>query len=499
MRRLQSTLPHRRPPRAVLLPMPLILRSTLFLLSLLWFTSPSWAQAASCYVPGWRHALVCGELARPLNPAQPSGTQITIHYTVAPAMARRKKPDPVFFLAGGPGQSAIKLIPQVLPLLSRLNQRRDVVFVDQRGTGRSAPLVCPESQETDSTAQQLQQLLSCQATWRALPYASTPEQLRYFTTAIAVGDLDAVRQQLGAVQINLVGGSYGTRVALEYQRQFGAQLRRSVLDGVAPPDMALPASMSGDTQAVLEQMFIACSDAPACAQRYPQLRAQWSELLASLPGKVDLSGAWGGTKHTTELTRERLLGAVRGALYSPVLVSALPAAIAQAAQGEVQGLLNLGAGLNTRSAATLAALGMHFSVVCAEDVPRIPLSTDTPSRDFADTQAQLYQRICAHWPSSQVPAAFYQLQPSASAALLLSGGLDPVTPPRHGARTAEALGPLARHVVVPHAGHGVMALGCMPDVLFQFIEAPDDSSALAVSVECAQNIPRPLAYQRITP
>ena len=178
-------------------------------------------------------------MQRPLDPAQPAGTQIDIHYLVVPATARRKLPDAVFVLAGGPGQSAITLAPAVLPLLARLNNRRDIVFVDQRGSGRSAPLMCddpraqPLAQQADPRAQE-RQALQCLSELRKLPWLAGGEGLRHFTTWVAMQDIEAVRQQLGGAPVNLVGASYGTRAALDYLRQYPHAVRRAVLDGVAP-------------------------------------------------------------------------------------------------------------------------------------------------------------------------------------------------------------------------------------------------------------------------
>ena len=140
------------------------------------------------------------------------------------------------------------------------------------------------------------------------------------------------------------------------------------------------------------------------------------------------------------------------------------------------------------------AEGMHFSVVCAEDLPLLDKATDTPGADFGIDQATLYRRACAEWPRGAVPAAFYGVKASASPVLLLSGGLDPATPPRHGDRVAKLLGANALHVVVPNAGHGVMSLGCMRDVIYRFVDAADDGDALAVDVACVKSIPRPLAF-----
>ena len=127
------------------------------------------AQALTdCRVKGLRNSVKCGVVQRALDPARPDGPKISVHYVVVPAMARRKLPDPVFLIAGGPGQSAIDVAPQVMPLFSRLNNRRDIVFVDQRGTGQSAPLDCPESKRESLGEQadidaQIALLMQCKA------------------------------------------------------------------------------------------------------------------------------------------------------------------------------------------------------------------------------------------------------------------------------------------------------------------------------------------------
>jgi len=452
-----------------------------------------------CRVPGLRNEVMCGQVQRPLNPAQPDGVQIDVHYVLLPALARRKLPDPVFLLAGGPGQSAIDVAPSVLPLFTRLNNRRDIVFVDQRGTGRSAPLNC-EDTRTQSVAsqsdpqQQFTQLVACRDALQKLPYGD----LRFFTTPLAMQDLDAVRRQLGAARINLVGASYGTRAALDYQRQFPEALRRSVLDGVAPPDMVLPESSGADSQAVLQALFGACEREPDCTRLYPQLRAEWNALRNSLPRSVTLVHPLSGRPETFTLTNDMLMAAVRGPLYAPAIASALPLAIHEAAQGRMQALVSLSSALSPGKRGAVA-MGMHFSVVCAEDAPRMKQAVDVPGSESGGDGERLYRRVCAAWPRGEVPAPFYSLPPARSPVLLLSGGLDPATPPRHAVRVAQRLGDQARLVVVANAGHGVMGVGCMGDVLQRFIELPDDAAALALNTDCAKDVPRPPAFEPLTP
>lgn len=458
---------------------------------------PAMAQAAltPCRVDGLRNEALCGQLSRPLDPTQPQGRQITLHYVVVPALARRKLPDPVFLLAGGPGQSAIALAGQLMPLLGRLGNRRDLVFVDQRGTGRSAPLICadehrqPLAQSLDGALQEAR-MQQCRETLMRLPHGD----LRQYTTTIAMQDLDAVRAQLGAEQINLLGASYGTRAGLEYLRLFPQHTRRLILDGVVPPDMALPASFSTDSQAALEQVFEACAAEPACQQRHPRLRQDWTTLLAGLPQTVTLQHPLTGRPERLMLSRDAVLGAVRGALYAPSYASALPQAIAEAAQGRFEGLAGLSGVLATGRASRMA-MGMHFSVVCAEDLPRLAHSGDAAGKDFGAQFAEAYARICKDWPRGEVAAGFYQIQPAPVPVLLLSGGGDPATPPRHGQRVAQALGAKARHIVVPNAGHGVMGQGCARELLFRFIDAAREQDALAQQGGCLSRIPRPPAFR----
>ena len=461
------------------------------------------AQGLSgCRVPGIRNSVSCGVVQRALDPARPDGPKIDIHYVLAPAMARRKLPDPVFVLAGGPGQSATQIAPTMLAQLNRLNNRRDIVFVDQRGTGRSAPLECEDPQREALADQadpqrQFRLLMQCKSALLKLPYIRTESDLGFFTTTLAMQDLDAVRRQIGAERIDLIGASYGTRAGLEYLRAFPGAVRRAVLDGVAPPDMALPASYSTDGQAAFDALLAACEAEPACQRDHPTLRADWAALLKSLPKQVTAPHPLTGRDETFTLTREMLLAALRGPLYGPALAAALPAAISDAAQGRYEGVVGLGAIGSSRKGAKLA-MGMHFSVVCAEDVPRLADSADKPGPDFGIEFAAMYRRMCSAWPRGDVPAAFYGVGPSRAPVLLLSGGLDPATPPRHGERVARALGPMALHVVVPNAGHGVMAIGCMRDVVYQFIDASDDKDAMAVDASCVKAIPRPPSFAPIT-
>ena len=461
-------------------------------------TSLHAAPPAPCRVQGFKQEVSCGQVRRALDAAQPQGPQIDVHFVVVPAAARNKQPDPVFFFAGGPGQSAMSLAGQAMALFTRLNNRRDIVFIDQRGTGRSAPLACaddrhlPLAEQIDMGALQ-QRLQRCRVALQQLPHG----QLAHYTTTEAMADADAVREALGAPQVNLVGASYGTRAALEYLRQFPQHVRRLVIDGVAPPDMVLPASFGIDAQAALDATLAACEADDTCRRRHPNLRERWHALLASLPRRVDVTDPMTGDTTPVLLDRDMLAGALRAPLYVPSLAAALPYAMAEAVEGRFTPLLGLSGATGGARGGQRIYWGMHFSVVCSEDMPLLERGAASvpPTADFSRQFIGFYRGVCREWPRGEVPEAFYRLPQSPAPALLFSGGLDPATPPRHGARVARALGSKAQHVVVPNAGHGIMGIGCTRDVVHRFIDAATEAQALQVDASCMRNIPRPPVFE----
>ncbi len=445
-----------------------------------------------CHLPGLRDAVQCGKLARPLDPAAPQGTKIDIHFAVVPSKAREKHVDPIYFFAGGPGQSAMDVLAAMQGPLSRLNNRRDLVFVDQRGTGKSAPLVCddtgPLSLRVALDPQQLPlRMASCRAALEKLPHGD----LRFYSTTLAMQDIDAVRAALGQERINLMGVSYGTRAALEYLRQFAQRVRRIVLDGVVPTDISLTQSMAEDANAAWMAIVNHCAADAACAKRHSTLAAQWEQLFAALPQTTTVDNPLTGNSERVTVTANMLAGMVRGTLYTPALASALPFAIDEAAHGRWTALVGLASAGQSRSGSGMA-MGMHFSVLCAEDPLRT--SSSAAAGRFAGVMDAPYQAVCKNWPSSKVDPGFYTVAASAAPVLMLSGGADPATPPHHAAVVAAALGKNVRHIVVDHAGHGILRLGCASDVVFKFVDNAASKDALGVDAACLAHIPRPKAF-----
>jgi pimeloyl-ACP methyl ester carboxylesterase len=466
----------------------------LFLLMALTLPQAKAITLKPCHLPGMTDAVLCGTLPRPLDPAAPvGGRQINIAFAVIPSKAREKHPDQVYFLAGGPGQSAMDLIPGVEGLLSRLNNRRDLVFVDQRGTGKSAPLHCePETQLSLAKAMDPLQLPrrmeACRTQLEKLPHGD----LRFYSTTIAMTDLNAVRTALGHDRINLVGASYGTRAALEYLRLYPQQVRRVVLDGVAPASISLTQTMSEDAHTAMQSLLDDCAKDTHCTQRYPQLQTHWNKLFASLPKTISVNNPLTGQPEQVQLTANMVASMVRGTLYVPRLSSGLPYAITEAAQDRWTALVGLSSTTLSRTGGGMA-MGMHFSVICAEDPLRT--SSSATAGHFAGLMDSSYKTICANWPKSQIDASFYDMPASAAPLLMFSGGVDPATPPRHGQEVAKALGEAqVRHIQVAKAGHGLLQLGCTRDIVFKFLDHKVDAQALQVDAACLNHIPRPSAF-----
>ena len=448
----------------------------------------AYATTTPCRLPDFPQEVRCGKIQRPLNPAQADGKKIDIHFVVLPSQDRNKLKDAVFMLAGGPGQSAIELAGFGQAVFGRLNRRRDLVFVDQRGTGRSAPLHCPELEnntEVLDNETMLNMTEACMKNLQTLPYGD----LQYFSTSIAVQDLEAVRKELDYGPINLVGASYGTRAGLEYLRQFPTSVRRLILDGIAPPDMRLPAA---DAQLALDGVFADCAKDSQCKKSYPDLAGSWKKLLASMPQKIEVKHPRLIQQLSVPMTRNTLIGLVHKTLYSPSSAAALPYAITQAEQAHFEPLVALSGALSLVGPGAIS-YGMHFSVWCGEAYARP--STFVAKDDFELMATKMYDKVCEKWPRASIPPAFFDIPVSTAPVLLLSGGNDPVTPTRHGAAVAKALGANAVHISVANAGHGLLAHGCIRDVIYRYVNAKSDAEAIKLDTACVRQIPRPLAWQ----
>ena len=217
----------------------------------------------------------CGSLTVFEDRATGAGRTIDLTIVVIPAVSGSHEPDPLFFLAGGPGQAATDVADTVLARLAEVRRSRDIVFVDQRGTGGSGRMSCalfergPDEEASSESLQfdafPLDDLRDC------LAEVESVADPRHYTTPVAMDDLDDVRAALGYETINLYGGSYGTRAGLIYMRRHPERVRTAVLDGLAPVSMRLPSSMDADAQRALDRLFADCAADPGCREAFPDL------------------------------------------------------------------------------------------------------------------------------------------------------------------------------------------------------------------------------------
>lgn len=423
----------------------------------------------ACRLRGIDREVRCGSVRVPENPDAPNGPAIEIRFAVVPAVARNKEADSVLVLAGGPGQAATRIAGQVMPLFAKLNARRDIVFIDQRGTGGSNALECPVDDsslaESVEPARQIERLQQCLRTLKS--------DLAQYATWIAVRDFDAVRTKLLVPRFNLWGASYGTRAALEYLRQFPDRVRTVVLDGVAPPDMVLPASFALDAEAALDRLIDVCRRDSACNARYPDLAARIEALLvrAKAGFEATVRHPLTGVQETLKIDRGLLSALLRTPLYVPQLSALLPYALAEAGRGNFDPLLAMTLALSGGVSEDFA-YGMHLAVVCAEDQPLMTPALQARARAsrFGGSMVDFYAGVCEAVPIRPVPSGFVAVNPAPVPVLVLSGGLDPATPPRHGAAVAAKLGN-ARHLVAPNLSHGVSGQACVPELITRFIRS----------------------------
>jgi pimeloyl-ACP methyl ester carboxylesterase len=439
-----------------------------------------------CQVEGMRGDLRCGTIDVPENRDDPASRKITLHFAIQPARARGKEADPIFVLAGGPGQSAIGIAGQVAPVFAKLSEKRDIVFLDQRGTGESNPLDCEFSEEDQlnavfDTTRQKELLRECLSQLGTDP--------RFYTTTPAVHDLDALRRSLGYPKINLWGASYGTRVALEYLRRYPDATRSAVLDGVAPTNMKLPYTFAEDGWSALQALFKICEADAACREQYPNLEFRLTEFFDKLNGgriKVEYVNPVTGNTISSEFDDIALRMSVFRPLYLPQLTSLLPGAIHNAMEGHFEPLIAQNLAM-TQGAVSELATGMHLAIICAEDVaPITPAERSTLDRSFfGRAVGRAFIEACSVWPQAKLAADYAEPVKSNAPILILSGGRDPATPPRHGDAVAKHL-PNARHFVAPALGHGVSSTPCATQMITQFIRS---GSATDIKGDCLQRIP----------
>jgi pimeloyl-ACP methyl ester carboxylesterase len=444
---------------------------------------------------GQTTAAWCAPFIRPENPAAAAGRQIHMRLALIRGSAASPASDLVVFISGGPGESAINDWPMVAPALNEVLEHRDVVLLDQRGTGGSHPLSCP-------TVERAAELTGPQRTARPNP-RQTPAQRqarqaadtraclaeiertadpRFFTTTDAVDDLIALREALGNPQFDLVGVSYGTRVAQQYAMRDPAGVRSIVLDGVLPNSAIVGQDIARNLEAALKADLGRCAAEPACVKAFgdpyaalTQLRARIGQRPPVITYRDPATDEW----RTRTLNESVLAGVVRLFTYSPLTAALLPLTLHQALMGDYGPLM----GQSRLIGGTLGRQitgGMQWAVLCTEDAPFLQPDPEAKGTLLGAGFVDELQRQCAGWPRGLLPKDFHQPLHTDIPTLILEGEYDPITPPRYGREVLARLGD-ARLLIARGQGHYVMAAGCMPRLVEKFIA---DLQPKALNARC---------------
>lgn len=442
----------------------------------------------------------CASLTVPLDYGAPDGARLELFVARIPALTANPAPDPLVLINGGPGGSSVDLYLQLRGAFEPIRRTRDILLLDQRGTGRSlSGLDCelPEefALETATPAEIRRVVDTCIAA-----FAHDP---RFFTTSVAVRDLELLRETLGIGSWNIYGVSYGTRVAQHYLRRYESRVRTMILDGVVPAGLPLGPDIAADAQSALGAIFARCAAAAACAERFADLGEQFAALRARFAGEsieIIVNDPVSGAPESLALGESELQGVVRLMSYNDATAALLPLIIEQAWQGNYLPLAAQ-AELQIQAVADSLGFAMHNSVVCTEDAPWFPAENppDANIPYLGTTVVDGLRAICEAWPAGLIDLDFRQPVRSGRPVLLLSGEHDPVTPPAYAERILESGLSHARHLVGRAQGHGLAAVGCVPVLLAEFVESADPAAVDASCLELEPPMPFFLSFQGPSP
>jgi len=438
------------------------------------------AKTSACYLDGLDEQLQCGKISVLENPKLTDGKRIDIHFAILPAIKNTHPGEALLAIAGGPGQSAIENAAGFNRMLSKVRQQRDILLIDQRGTGQSNILSCDDD-TTELLSMNDDDIDVIAMTEKCL--ADIDADITQYGSNSALKDFEAVRKFLGYQKLHLYGISYGTRMAQLYMRHYPEALLTVTLDGVVPMQQSVVA-IGSSIERGLNVLWRDCKSTPACQQQFPELADEFNKvdmLLAKAPISQQVRDPLTDELSDFLLTRGKFSGAIRMAMYMPNIRALIPHAINQAAQGNYQPIL----GIYTLTAdSTGIAIGMHASVVCGEDIHRITSQMRKDAKDsyISGNMLEGLEKTCQAWPMPSESENFSEPIHSDIPTLLLSGELDPATPPNWGALAQEKL-THSKHFIAPYATHGVAGQSCGNDLVAQLVE---QGSVKDINGECLQ-------------
>jgi len=415
---------------------------------------------------------LCATLTVPLDYDAPDGKTIELKVAKLESQNNNPKTDSFTLLAGGPGQSATESYPSVGHSFRHIRADRDVILLDQRGTGSSNKLDCPRDESEDQSS-----LLFDKAKTEAASIACR-EQLevdpRFFSTSVAVKDLELLRQQLNIPQWNLYGVSYGTRVGLHYLRRYPQNVRTIILDAVVPPEIILGPESALAAQRSLLRLFDRCENDEGCHEAFPNLRQGTVDLLERLktdPVKIQYEDVSTGRLRDITFTDRHLAITMRLMSYSAYGNAILPSMLYDAIDRDNFASLARQAQLQMSGLDDALAGGMYSAVICTEDSPFVPADFDRAPLDATYIGSELLDAMyssCAGFAPGVLDDDFKSPVVSDVPAMVLSGSDDPITPPEYGERIVKHLSNSV-HIVNEHQSHMQASIGCLPKLMAEFV------------------------------
>lgn len=385
-------------------------------------------ELSSCDLPDVARPARCGVFDLPENPDRLGGRRLPINVAVIPASVGRALPDPIVVLMGGPGEDAISAAAYFADQLAPLLDDRDLLLVDQRGTGRSGALPC-ELFSTDDPAASLRDFFPPAAVKRCEEKLRVQADLTQYTYAHFANDLEHVRRALGYGPLNLSAGSYGTRAAQVYLKAYPKSVRTVYLGSVVPIDVATPLTFAKTAEIAIQSTLKACAADTACQTAFPNLRDELREIVARLESgtvRVTIPGRTG----TVPITRGRVAEWFRAQLYRPGTAANVPWLIHQAYMGDwspiVEGILS-----NDRGRDSAVSLGLFFSITCSEDIPFVreqDVAPESQATVLGDYRLRQQQAACEHWPKASLPVDYRKPVRSSVPTLFVSGDIDAGSP-----------------------------------------------------------------------
>lgn len=449
-------------------------------------------EQSSCNLPKHIEAALCGKHQVYENRAAKSGRVIALNIVVLPALSSEPKAEPVFYLAGGPGQGAARIAGAGEDAIMReLRRERDLVFVDMRGTGDSNGLQCDFPIDRRHVQSFFGELFDPAVIQLCREKLERIADLKFYNSLLGIDDLDDIRLALGYDKINLYGISHGSQAALEYLRRYPDHVRSAVLTGVVTPAMKIPLQFARGAEHAVARLFHDCADDKACTTAFPNLQSKFAQLLRSFDsGAINFQVLHPTSNVMQSVTLSRGVFAVRllSLLYSHRTVSLLPLILDRAAQGDWLPFVQV-ISRNAAPAEFRVYLGAYLSATCSESLPFIneaDLARATAGTFMGDYRTRRHQQACAHWARDEIDAEYFQPVHATTPVLLLSGDVDPATPAELGAQALKTLAN-GRQVTLRNTPHSYTS-PCARSLIVEFIAS---GSVKELDARCAARLRRP--------